>query len=339
MKLVSEKPEQPSKPEKGTGREARIGRRGSRVGIQGKTRSRIDISGKSGMDVAREPRGKKKRYIYMGLAGVALVVVTILLAGLEPAAPTVDRDILLIGTVERGSFVRQVRGPGSLVPEQIVFVSAQTGGRVEAVLVDPGETVTDTSLLVVLSNPDVELEALQAQQQLTVARGRLVELQRILGSLLLQQESAVASAQADWLDAQREAEAYADLVENQTVSRNEASRATERADAQKVAKAIANSLLVKTAIFGNDANWGRIIMAAGNAGVEIDSAVIDIKLGDIIMLEAGTPRAFDEAEAAELLSQKEVDITVDLHMGAESATVLTCDLSYDYVKINAEYRT
>jgi glutamate N-acetyltransferase/amino-acid N-acetyltransferase len=115
--------------------------------------------------------------------------------------------------------------------------------------------------------------------------------------------------------------------------------ALERAGARKIAKKIANSLLVKTAIFGNDANWGRIIMAAGNAGVEVDSAVMDIKVGDITMLEGGTPQAFDEAEATKLLSQKEVDITVDLHMGAESATVLTCDLSYDYIKINAEYRT
>ncbi len=115
--------------------------------------------------------------------------------------------------------------------------------------------------------------------------------------------------------------------------------AIEWADARRIAKAIGNSLLVKTAIFGNDANWGRIIMAAGNAGVEIVPDVIDIRIGDIMMLEAGDPQDFDEARATELLSQKEVDITVDLHMGAESATVLACDLSYDYVKINASYRT
>ena len=115
--------------------------------------------------------------------------------------------------------------------------------------------------------------------------------------------------------------------------------AIEKEGARKIAKSIANSLLVKTAIFGNDANWGRIIMAAGNAGVEINPDIIDIRIGDITMLEDGSPQAFDEDEATELLSQKEVDITVDLHMGSESATVLTCDLSYDYVKINAEYRT
>jgi glutamate N-acetyltransferase/amino-acid N-acetyltransferase len=115
--------------------------------------------------------------------------------------------------------------------------------------------------------------------------------------------------------------------------------ALEEADAQKVGMSIANSLLVKTAIFGNDANWGRIIMAAGNAGVEIDPDLIDIKIGNIVMLAAGSPQAFDEDEATAILSQKEVDITFDLHLGSESAKVLTCDLSYDYVKINAEYRT
>jgi glutamate N-acetyltransferase/amino-acid N-acetyltransferase len=115
--------------------------------------------------------------------------------------------------------------------------------------------------------------------------------------------------------------------------------AIEKSDAQKIAKKIANSLLVKTAIFGNDANWGRIIMAAGNAGVEINLDLIDIKFGEMSMLKSGAPQPFDEVKAKELLSRDEVDITVDLHLGTESATVLTCDISYDYVKINASYRT
>jgi glutamate N-acetyltransferase/amino-acid N-acetyltransferase len=115
--------------------------------------------------------------------------------------------------------------------------------------------------------------------------------------------------------------------------------AITKEDAQTIAKSIANSLLVKTAIFGNDANWGRVIMAAGNAGIAINPNIIDITFGDITMLNAGTPQPFDEEEASKLLSQEEVDITIDLHMGTEAATVLTCDLSYDYVKINAEYRT
>jgi multidrug resistance efflux pump len=223
MKLVSESPqEEPSRGREGGGRERTGG-------------SRIDIGvGGPGMDVRRAPKGKGKRNIYIGLGVVALALVTFFFARLEPAAPSVDRDILLFGLVERGSFVREVRGPGTLVPEQIVFVSALTGGRVEQVFVDPGATVADTSVLVVLSNPDVELESLQAQQQLTAARAGVVELRRSLGTMMLQQEAAVANAQADYQDAEREAAAYEKLVTNQTVSRNEASRAIERAEAAKV---------------------------------------------------------------------------------------------------------
>jgi multidrug resistance efflux pump len=223
MKLVGESPQdEPRRSRERSGRERSGG-------------SRIDIGGGGpGMDVRRAPKGKTKRNIYIGLGAVALALVTIFFARLEPAAPSVDRDILLFGTVERGSFVREVRGPGTLVPEQMVFVSAMTGGRVEQVFVDPGATVADTSVLVVLSNPDVELESLQAQQQLTAARAGLVELRRSLGTMMLQQEAAVASAQADYQDAEREAAAYEELVANQTVSRNEASRAIERAEAAKV---------------------------------------------------------------------------------------------------------
>ncbi len=115
--------------------------------------------------------------------------------------------------------------------------------------------------------------------------------------------------------------------------------AAEREGARKIAKKIANSLLVKTAIFGNDANWGRIMMALGNADVEIKPDIIDILLGNMALLKTGSPQAFSEEEAKEILSQKEVDFTINLHMGEESATVLTCDLSYEYVRINADYRT
>ncbi len=229
MKLVGESKEDKPRNEPGGSRvnpdKPRAGGRGSRIDIG---------AGGAGMDVRRGPRSNKKRNIYIGVGVVALVLMTIFFARLEPAAPSVDRDILLFGTVERGSFVREVRGPGTLVPEQIVYVSALTGGRVEQVFLDPGATVADTTVLVVLSNPDVELESLQAQQQLTSARAGLVEVQRSLGTMMLQQESAVAAARAEYRDAQREAAAYAELVTNRTVSENEASRASERAEAAEV---------------------------------------------------------------------------------------------------------
>ena len=196
----------------------------------------IGVGGGAGMDVKRSSEGRKRRRnIWIGAGVLGLVVITVLLSQLEPAAPTVDRDVQLFGTVQRGSFVREVRGPGTLVPEQMVFVSALTGGRVEQVLVQPGEAVVDTTVLVVLSNPDVELESLQAQQQLTAARAGLLELTRTLQTSLAQQESALAAAEAEFQDAEREAQAFAELVANNTVSRNEAARAAERASTARVA--------------------------------------------------------------------------------------------------------
>jgi len=115
--------------------------------------------------------------------------------------------------------------------------------------------------------------------------------------------------------------------------------AKQKEAARTIAKTIANSLLVKTAIFGCDANWGRIMAAAGRAGVEFDPRRVEIRLGDVVMLKQGAPVAFDEDRAKEILGKDEVRIVMDLHEGSESAIFLTCDLSYDYVKINASYRT
>jgi glutamate N-acetyltransferase/amino-acid N-acetyltransferase len=115
--------------------------------------------------------------------------------------------------------------------------------------------------------------------------------------------------------------------------------AKQKEAARTIAKTIANSLLVKTAIFGCDANWGRIMAAAGRAGVEFDPRRVEIRLDDVVMLKQGAPVAFDEDRAKEILGKDEVRIVMDLHEGSESAIFLTCDLSYDYVKINASYRT
>jgi len=110
-------------------------------------------------------------------------------------------------------------------------------------------------------------------------------------------------------------------------------------DAKKVAMAVANSNLVKTAIFGEDANWGRIICAIGYSGANIDPGRIDIFLGAEKMAENGAGLSFSEEKAKIILSGNEVQIIIDLHLGEASATAWTCDFSYDYVKINADYRT
>ncbi|MCK5482349.1 MAG: HlyD family efflux transporter periplasmic adaptor subunit, partial [Gemmatimonadetes bacterium] len=183
------------------------------------------------MDVKRAPKGKKKRNIYIGVGAVALLLMTYFLSRLEPAAPTVDRNVIVQGTVERGEMVRQVRGSGTLVPERVQFVAALTAGRVESVHFEPGQVVSATDILVVMSNPDVELQVLEAEQQWTGAQASLVSLRRTLGTGLLAQEAAVADARARFLEAERQAEAYARMVGSDWVSENEYQNAQDNASA------------------------------------------------------------------------------------------------------------
>lgn len=111
-------------------------------------------------------------------------------------------------------------------------------------------------------------------------------------------------------------------------------------DAEKVAFTIAESPLVKTALFGNDANWGRVAGAAGRAGVSFDQNKLSITFAGIEVCHNGTALPFDEDRAYQALNQPEVSIVVDLgHVPGGCATVWTCDLSYEYVRINGEYRS
>jgi glutamate N-acetyltransferase/amino-acid N-acetyltransferase len=109
--------------------------------------------------------------------------------------------------------------------------------------------------------------------------------------------------------------------------------------ASAIAKTVIGSSLVKSAIFGTDANWGRIIAAVGRAGVPVNPDTIDIRLGHISVLEQSQPILFDEETALEYLKGDTVHIHIDLHMGVGQATGWGCDLTYDYVRINAAYRT
>lgn len=109
--------------------------------------------------------------------------------------------------------------------------------------------------------------------------------------------------------------------------------------ARKIAKTVVGSPLVKTAVFGCDANWGRIIAAVGYSGMEIDPDTITIKLGDILVVEDSEPVKFSEDQAMNYLKQHEISISVDLHHGDGEGRAWGCDLTYDYVQINASYRS
>ncbi len=110
-------------------------------------------------------------------------------------------------------------------------------------------------------------------------------------------------------------------------------------DAESLARAIATSLLVRAAIHGGDPNWGRVLMAMGTAGVDFEPRRVSVSCGDVMVCRFGVATSFDRGLAAAAMARAEVTIDVDLGVGSSSATVLTCDLTPEYVRFNAEYTT
>jgi glutamate N-acetyltransferase/amino-acid N-acetyltransferase len=115
----------------------------------------------------------------------------------------------------------------------------------------------------------------------------------------------------------------------------------DEAEALRVARGVANSPLVKTALFASDPNLGRLLMAIGNAGVTgLDTSRVQVSLGDVkVIVDGGRAASYREEDGARVMKPSEITIDIDLGRGSAATTVWTCDFSYDYVKINAEYRT
>ena len=174
------------------------------------------------MDVARPAsvlRKKKIRRLSFGAVAIlAVVMVTVVLARLKPAAPTVDLGTVLTDTVKRGDMLRQVRGLGTLVPDDIRWIPATTDGRVERIVLRPGVTVTPDTLLVELSNPRVQQEAHDADMALRAAEAELASLRVQLNNSLLAQRAAAATVQADYTQAKLAAEANERLAKDGLVS-------------------------------------------------------------------------------------------------------------------------
>ena len=110
-------------------------------------------------------------------------------------------------------------------------------------------------------------------------------------------------------------------------------------EAKRAASSIANSNLVKTALYGEDPNWGRIMAALGQAAVELNEGKVDIRLGRQLIVKGGKEKKFDSAKVKKIMAEPEIKITVDLNLGKGEATFWTCDLSEDYVRINSRYST
>jgi HlyD family secretion protein len=185
------------------------------------------------MDIAREGivEQKRKRRIIVAAIGIGLLTLaTVALSRLKPAAPSVERSSLYIDTVKRGPMVRQVRGPGTLVPVDTRWIAAATDARVERRVLQAGTTVEPDSVILELSSPEVEQAAFEADAQLRAAEADLLNLSAQLQSAGLNQQSAAAAVEADYQQARLQAEADAELRKEGLVSELTAKLSALRAE-------------------------------------------------------------------------------------------------------------
>jgi HlyD family secretion protein len=180
------------------------------------------------VDIKRAPASKKKQYIVWGSGILAIVVVSVAISSLKPAAPSVDRATLWVDSVKRGELLREVRAAGTLVPERVRIISAVVGGRIEQLPLRPGVAVTPSTLLIEMSNVDIELQALQAEQSLTQARSGLANLRTSLLQTRLAQEGVIAQLKTQLDDARRQLSVVEALDKKQLASGNELTTARDR---------------------------------------------------------------------------------------------------------------
>jgi HlyD family secretion protein len=222
------------------------------------------------MDIARTGIVEKKRRNRWLMAAAAIIVVaavTLAVSSLEPASPAVDRDTVWIGTVERGTFERKIRGHGKLVPENLRWVQAQTTGRVDVVHLEPGHRVDADDVILELSNPEVERSAVDAENALRREEAELESLRVTLISSELDQQAQAAEVNADYIRASLQAEANRELFDKGLIS-----------DIQlRSSVAVAEALATRQEIEGQrltmNAEANRALLAAKRAEVEQQRAL------------------------------------------------------------------
>jgi multidrug resistance efflux pump len=165
-----------------------------------------------------------------GIGVGAIILITLVLSSLSPAAPSIEGGTPWIDSVRRGEMLREMRGPGTLVPEHIRYITALASARVERILSQPGAIVQPGTQLLELSNPDVQIQALQAEQQLSEAQAQLVSLRTNLQNQRLTQEGVVATTRTEFERVKREAMGADTLVAHGLMARNDAALAKDRAD-------------------------------------------------------------------------------------------------------------
>ena len=174
------------------------------------------------MDVARAPRKKTGRNVAIGVGALALVGITVALSRLQPAAPTVDGATILRDSVRRGDVVREMRGPGNLVPERIRWITAQTSARVERLVAVSGQSISANEVLLEMSSPDLQIATMQAEQQVRQSQIDLLNLRTNLQSQRLTQEGTVASTNTAYINATQEAASADSLLKQRLIAQFDA---------------------------------------------------------------------------------------------------------------------
>ena len=188
------------------------------------------------VDIARPSQARKKkirRALYGSAALAVIVLITIFVSGLKPAAPSVERATVWIDTVKRGPMLRQVRGSGTLVPEEIRWIPATTQGRVERILLRPGASVRPDTVILELTNPELQQSVKEAQLAYQSARAAYQNRKTELESQLLNQQGDVAGLEAAYKDAALTLEANEQLFKDGLVSQIQLKQFQSRADELK----------------------------------------------------------------------------------------------------------
>jgi HlyD family secretion protein len=276
----------------------------------------------SGMDIARPHIAKQKRrrrILFASGGALALILITVALSHLKPAVPSVDRSTVWIDTVKRGPMVREVRGLGTLVPEEIRWIPANTEGRVEKIVVRPGTQVKADTVILELSSPELEQAAHDAESKLKAAEAEFTTLQAKLQRDLLDQESTTARVHSELEQARMESETNEQLKKNGLVAELQ----------YKTAQVKAAELANRDAIEQKRLNFARDSiepqLASKQAEVDQVKAAAQLKLDQVEALHV-------KAGMNGVLQQMPVDVGQRVKIGDNLARVA------DPTKLKAEIK-
>jgi HlyD family secretion protein len=264
-----------------------------------------------GMDIKRAgylERRRRRRWLLGGGVLLAVGLITVGSSLLEPAPPSVDRNTVYFGTVERGSMLRQVRGHGTLVPVETRWIPARTRGRIERIRLHPGARVAPDSVVLELSNPEVEQAALDAEKALSRALAELASLEVTLVSRELDQHAQVAAIEAEYLEARLRAEADRELAQDGLLSGIQMEITTARAASLETRDAIARRRLALT----GEANAAQL--EAKRAEIEQHRALAELRTGQRVALVV-------TAGIAGVIQQIPVEVGQEVGPGANLALI------------------